>query len=550
MKKTLLLLCFISGFIMQAQVNIPDPIFEQVLMMQGIDTGRLDGQISTSDALAVTSLDVSFFAATSNMPSLISDLTGIEGFTNLTILNCSGNEIRSLDLHLNTSLQVLHCEGNGMTTLNVQNGYNMTMHGASMVNTQVGYWMTGNNLFCVTTDAPAAFSSISMPGVPTAPLSSFHIDAGVRGFSPTSCNDLDMTPFLASFPAEIIAILNAQADANSDGHLLLGEVIAFIGTLDLSTIPGGVSDLSFLDAFTSVTGLNLANSVFSSIDLTNYPDLASLDLTGNTSLASLDASSLAALQTLIADGNAALTQLLLSGSTNMTDLTTVNCPLLGTIDMSDLSQLTTLLATGNALLTSLTLPGQTPPGPKSNITNKTSVANTTLTTIDLHGNGLTGTLDLTSYSALTTIKVNNNNLTGLNVGNGNNANVPTANFDATGNASLTEIIVDDVAYSTANWASKVDAGVTFRAGGVLGLEENVLSSKINIFPNPTRGLLNISIPSKYSVNNISIFDVTGKRVKQVSTASEPIDIRNLSNGFYILKIKTNKGQVSKKILKY
>jgi type IX secretion system substrate protein len=544
----------------QTFVNIPDAIFEQVLIMQGIDTeGALDGKILTTDATAVTSLDVSFFAATSNMPSLISDLTGIEGFTELTSLNCSGNKIRNLDLHSNTKLLVLHAEGNGMTTLNIQNGNNATVSVASASNSQVGYWMTGNNLYCVTSDPFAAFSSIALPPpappIPTTPQAGFYIDTAssatgtvVRGFSPTSCNDLDVTPFLAGFPAEIITILNAQADANSDGTLLLGEVIAFVGSLDFSTIPGGVSDLSFLDAFTSITGLNLANSTFSSIDLSQYPDLANLDLTGNTNLASLDASSLAALQTLVADGNAALTQLLLSGSANMTDLTTINCPLLGTIDMSDLSQLTTLIATGNALLTSLTLPGQTPPGPKSGIANKITAPNTTLTTVDLHGNGLTGTLDLSNYTSLTTIKVNDNSLTGLNVKNGNNANITMANFDARNN-SLTNIVVDDVTYSTTNWTN-VDPGVTFTTDATLSVNDNILSTKVSVYPNPTNGHLQINIPTGYQLKQISVYDITGKQVKYSNSESHTLDMGNLSEGFYLLKISTDKGVVTKKVLKY
>ncbi|MFK5889831.1 MAG: T9SS type A sorting domain-containing protein [Flavobacteriaceae bacterium] len=534
-----------TTIVTQSFVNIPDTIFEQVLVNRGIDTDGLNGKILTTDATAVTSLDVSFAGATANMSSLIADLSGIEGFTELTSLNCSGNKIRTLDLHLNTKLLVLHAEGNGMTTLNVQNGYNAVMHTTSMSNSQVGYWLTGNNLFCVTTDPFAAFSSLSIPFVPTSPPTSFHIDASVRGFSNTSCNDLDITPFLASFPAEIVTILNTQANSNG-GSLTLGEVIAFVGSFDFSTIPGGVGDLSFLDAFTSITGLNLANSTFSSIDLSKYPDLANLDLTGNTSLASLDASTLSALQTLIADGNAALTQLLLTGS--MTGLTTVNCPLLGEIDLSNLDQLTTLIATGNALLTSLTMPGQTPPGPKSSIANKIS-ANTTLTTVDVQNNGLAGTLDLTNFSALTTIKVNGNNLTGLNVGNGNNANVPTANFDARNNSRLTVITVDNVAYSTTNWTN-VDPGVTFSAGGVLGLDENILSSKVSVYPNPSNGVLNVNIPSDIFVSNASIFDVTGKQVKIFKSISKSLDISSLSTGIYILKIDTNKGVVSKKVLKY
>ena len=47
----------------------------------------------------------------------ISDLTGIQYFTNLEELNCSYNQIESLNLQQNTKLKILNCSNNLLTRL-------------------------------------------------------------------------------------------------------------------------------------------------------------------------------------------------------------------------------------------------------------------------------------------------------------------------------------------------------------------------------------------------------------------------------------------------
>lgn len=91
---------------------IPDPNFEQALIDQGIDSdGILNGQMSSADAKAVISLDIS--------SQNISDLSGLEGFIKLENLDCSDNQITSLDTSLNTNLLGLDCSNNLITILNI-----------------------------------------------------------------------------------------------------------------------------------------------------------------------------------------------------------------------------------------------------------------------------------------------------------------------------------------------------------------------------------------------------------------------------------------------
>lgn len=122
MKKTLLtaiLAC--SGFTALAQVvNIPDPIFEQLLIDKDIDTdGTVNGQISTADALATTTLTITY--EDNNDLQFITDLTGIEAFTNLEHLTINFTEIEELNVSTLVKLKHLNCVDNWLGSLDVSN---------------------------------------------------------------------------------------------------------------------------------------------------------------------------------------------------------------------------------------------------------------------------------------------------------------------------------------------------------------------------------------------------------------------------------------------
>ncbi|MFH7016362.1 LamG-like jellyroll fold domain-containing protein [Flavobacterium sp. FlaQc-47] len=90
-------------------VLLPDTSFEQKLIDLGIDTDGLNGRITTANISTITSLDLS--------NSNIQDLTGIEYFTALTFLDCSDNQLKTLDVSKNLALETLNASSNQITTL-------------------------------------------------------------------------------------------------------------------------------------------------------------------------------------------------------------------------------------------------------------------------------------------------------------------------------------------------------------------------------------------------------------------------------------------------
>jgi len=115
---TLLTAVLLSQALSAQTTLIPDANFEQALINLGYDNGTPDGSVPTANISSVDSLDVSWKS--------ISDLTGIEGFAALTILNCSGNQLISLDVSSNTALANLNCTYTQLTSLDVSNNTVLT----------------------------------------------------------------------------------------------------------------------------------------------------------------------------------------------------------------------------------------------------------------------------------------------------------------------------------------------------------------------------------------------------------------------------------------
>ena len=93
-------------------VYISDTAFLYALIDEGVDTSG-DNLISYTEAEAVTKLNV--------RSRDISDLTGIEAFVNLDTLDCSQNQLTSLDVSNNTALGRLDCYINQLPSLDVSN---------------------------------------------------------------------------------------------------------------------------------------------------------------------------------------------------------------------------------------------------------------------------------------------------------------------------------------------------------------------------------------------------------------------------------------------
>jgi len=84
-------------------------------------------------------------------------------------------------------------------------------------------------------------------------------------------------------------------------------------------------------------------------------------------------------------------------------------------------------------------------------------------------------------------------------------------------------------------------------GGVNSTDETS-ETKVAIYPNPTNGLVTVEAEG---MNNISVFDMTGRLMTSTDTdnsAAETIDLSSLGKGMYMVRIITANGAVTRQIV--
>jgi len=79
-----------------------------------------------------------------------------------------------------------------------------------------------------------------------------------------------------------------------------------------------------------------------------------------------------------------------------------------------------------------------------------------------------------------------------------------------------------------------------------------VSSKFTIFPNPVTDIVTITNNENIGVEQIKVFDISGKTVKSLRFNNEnevQLNLGDFASGMYLLHIKTNEGTAVKKVVK-
>ncbi len=122
MKRYILILAtaiMTAGLTNAQTVNIPDANFKAYLVGNSEINTNGDDEIQVSEAAA--------FSGDMSCSLLgIADLTGIETFTALTLLDCNYNQLTTIDISANTALSWLHCGGNQLTNLDLSSNTGLT----------------------------------------------------------------------------------------------------------------------------------------------------------------------------------------------------------------------------------------------------------------------------------------------------------------------------------------------------------------------------------------------------------------------------------------
>lgn len=84
----------------------------------------------------------------------------------------------------------------------------------------------------------------------------------------------------------------------------------------------------------------------------------------------------------------------------------------------------------------------------------------------------------------------------------------------------------------------------------IGINKEDLAKQVKVYPNPTNNVVNVELSFENSGVNVSLVDVSGRTVYSVDTnaAVETIDVSNLNNGVYFVKVTNNENSITKKVV--
>lgn len=318
-----------------------------------------DGSLSEEEIADVTSINVSNYA------SAISSMKGIEVFTALESLNCSGQAIKSLDVVDLTNLVTINASNNQLSTFS----FPTEAPNLTSVN------LSGNLL-----------TEITLQNTTYSSLTSLNVYG-----NQLNAIDLSSLPALTSLNIGFNALSELDLSKNSNLTSLYCANMTKLSKLDVAT-KGSVdhTKLRYLDCTYSVSG--------------SQGSIIELDVSGDTGLIVLSAS------------NNSISTLNMQGANNITSLDLAGNKLTG-IDVSKLTGLLSLnLASNNmkavdvgrnTLLTDLNLSGMS-------IDSMDVAANTQLETLDL-SNNLIATIDISKNTALTELYLSDNKLEKIDV---------------------------------------------------------------------------------------------------------------------------------------
>ncbi len=122
------------------------------------------------------------------------------------------------------------------------------------------------------------------------------------------------------------------------------------------------------------------------------------------------------------------------------------------------------------------------------------------------------------------------------------------------NGSITEPYFRDTSFSVnvplLGDPQNTNQAQVFTNALTLGLEKNdLLANSIGFYPNPATNILMIDNKNNLVINSIIISDTNGRNVLESKNASSALDISDLSKGIYFVKISSELGSVTKKIVK-
>ena len=305
--------------------HFPDGAFRNIINTTTTYNPHADGYLSRYERSRVTTMKV--------FQKNIADMTGVNYFTNLTSLNCGGNNLSTLDVTALTKLENLECYA-----CQLRNTIDLT-HCPMLKTLDVGV----NNFTTIDLSANTKLTSLNANR------------AYIRELDVSMCPDLETIEYVSAEYLECLESINVTGCTKLT---TLNCPYNKLTSLDVSTCTalqrlncsyGNLTSLTGVSNCTELIYLVCNNCSLTSIgDVTGCKDLALISCNNNSLTGEQDLTGLAKLGTLYCQNNR-LTSLKLDGCTKLSVFFCQNNRL-PSLDLSD-ARMTRLNCSGNPLTT-------------------------------------------------------------------------------------------------------------------------------------------------------------------------------------------------------
>jgi Leucine-rich repeat (LRR) protein len=477
---------FYSPFDCSTITALPDANFEDKLINLGFDTDGKNGIVLKTSIEDITTLDVS--------NSSITDLTGIQSFTALTTLNCSGNLINKLDVSKNTAFSTLNC-ANNPTLICIQVADVMSTTNWTITKDPIAVFNLDCTVYTLIPDSKfedkLIFLGIDTDGkngkvatariesLPSLDVSSSSITnlTGIQDFKSLTyleCGSNQLTSLDVSKNKNLTALYfdsNKLTSIDLSHNTLLKTLNCSSNSLTALDVSKSLALTDLYCGTNQLTSLNLSNNTLLSVldcdsnSLINLAVNKNTDLTqlycSNNQLTSLDLSYNTLLLFLDCDSNQ-LTSLDISKNLDLFSLTCGSNQLTA-LDVSKNEALTQLYCYDNKIINLNLFRNSELKDLMCGSNELTAIDitnNLNLEVFDCQFNKITN-LDISKNSLIVSFGCDNNQLTYLNLKNGANTILDLTYVDFVNNPNLKCIQVDDVNYSNTNWENAKDATANY-----------------------------------------------------------------------------------------
>ena len=118
------------------------------------------------------------------------------------------------------------------------------------------------------------------------------------------------------------------------------------------------------------------------------------------------------------------------------------------------------------------------------------------------------------------------------------------------NADITPHIEMQSLQNVAPFSNEIIGTFVFTLEQVLSTPSDRLNAAISLYPNPTKEILTLKNDGNLSIERAELYTVNGKRIQTINNIGriESISLQNLNRGLYFLRIFSDQGSLTKKLI--